>query len=103
LIGDGRFRGEADMHNRVASTSAVATGPLAVIGWIEIPQRSSLLLYRAVLWFEVAAQAGRQRVEDYVLAEAVWREAIAGWPEATIILRQGARVVHDSRRPRAVK
>jgi hypothetical protein len=56
-----------------------------------------------VLWFEVAAQAGRQRVEDYVLAEAVWREAIARWPEATIILRQGARVVHDSRRPRAVK
>jgi len=25
------------------------------------------------------------------------------WPGATIILRQGARVVHDSRRPRVVK
>jgi hypothetical protein len=37
-------------------------------------------------------------VEDYILAEAVWREAIARWPGATIILRQGARVVHDSRR-----
>ena len=42
-------------------------------------------------------------VEDYRLAEAVWREAIARWPGATIILRQGAGVVHDSRRPRVVK
>jgi hypothetical protein len=42
-------------------------------------------------------------VEDYILAEALWREAIARWPDATIILRQGARVVHDSRRPRVVK
>jgi hypothetical protein len=42
-------------------------------------------------------------VEDYLLAEAVWREAMARWPKATIILRQGARVVHDSRRPRVVK
>jgi hypothetical protein len=41
-------------------------------------------------------------VEDYILAVAVWREAIARWPDATIILRQGARVVHDSRRPRSV-
>jgi hypothetical protein len=39
-------------------------------------------------------------VEDYMLAEAVWREAIAQWLGAPIILRQGARVVHDSRRPR---
>ena len=28
--------------------------------------------------------------EDCMLAEAVWREAIARWPDATIILRQGA-------------
>jgi hypothetical protein len=42
-------------------------------------------------------------VEDYMLAEAVWREAIARWPGTTIILRQGARVVHDSRRLRVVK
>jgi hypothetical protein len=41
-------------------------------------------------------------VEDYILAEAVWREAIARWPGATIILRQGARIVQDSRRPRPV-
>jgi hypothetical protein len=25
-------------------------------------------------------------VEDYILAVAVWREAIARWPDATIIL-----------------
>jgi hypothetical protein len=32
-------------------------------------------------------------------SKAVWREAIARRLEATIILRQGARVVHHSRRP----
>ena len=42
-------------------------------------------------------------VEDYIFAEAAWRMAIARWPDATIILRQGARVVHDSRRLRVVK
>ena len=42
-------------------------------------------------------------VEDYVLAELVWLGAIKRWPRATIILRQGARVVHDTRRPRVVK
>ena len=42
-------------------------------------------------------------VEDYLLAEAVRREAIARWPRETIILRQGARVVRDSRLPRLVK
>jgi hypothetical protein len=42
-------------------------------------------------------------VDDYELAEVVWRAAIERWPDATIILRQGARVVHDSRRLRAVK
>jgi hypothetical protein len=42
-------------------------------------------------------------VDDYELAEVVWRAAIERWPDATVILRQGARVVRDSRRPRAVK
>ena len=41
--------------------------------------------------------------EDYSLAEAVWRAAIKCWPGATIILRQGARAVHDSRRPPVVE
>jgi hypothetical protein len=41
--------------------------------------------------------------DDCELAEVLWRAAIERWPDATIILRQGARVVHDSRRPRAVK
>ena len=42
-------------------------------------------------------------VEDYILAEAAWREAIARWRARPSFLRQGARVVHDSRRPRVVK
>jgi hypothetical protein len=40
--------------------------------------------------------------EDYELAE-LWQAAIARWPKAHIILRQGARVVRDSRRLRVVK
>ena len=42
-------------------------------------------------------------VEDYEVAEATWLAAIARWPKAHIILRQGARVVRDSKRPRLVK
>jgi hypothetical protein len=30
-------------------------------------------------------------VDDYELAEVVWRAAIERWPDATVILRQGAR------------
>jgi len=40
-------------------------------------------------------------VEDYILAEAVWREAITRWPRETIILRQGARVVAEQPPPTA--
>jgi hypothetical protein len=32
-----------------------------------------------------------------------WLAAIKRWPKEIIILRQGARIVHDSRRPRIVK
>jgi hypothetical protein len=42
-------------------------------------------------------------VDDFEVAEATWLAAVKRWPKATIILRQGARVVHDSRRPRIVK
>jgi hypothetical protein len=42
-------------------------------------------------------------VDDYELAEVLWRAAIERWPSMHIILRQGARVVCDSRRPRVVK
>jgi hypothetical protein len=42
-------------------------------------------------------------IDDFEVAEATYRAAVARWPKANIILRQGARVVHDSRRPRIVK
>ena len=42
-------------------------------------------------------------VDDFEVAEATYRAAILRWPAARITLRQGARVVHDSRRPRVVK
>jgi len=39
-------------------------------------------------------------VDDYEVAEATWLAAVKRWPRETIILRQGARVVRDSRHPR---
>jgi hypothetical protein len=42
-------------------------------------------------------------VHDFEVAEATWLAAVKRWPKAIIILRQGARVVQDSRRPRVVK
>ena len=42
-------------------------------------------------------------VEDFALAEATWQAAVKRWPKAAIMLRQGSRVVFDSRRPRLVR
>ncbi len=42
-------------------------------------------------------------VEDFELADATWRAAVKRWPKEAIILRQRARVIHDSRRPRLVE
>jgi hypothetical protein len=35
-------------------------------------------------------------VDDFEVAEATYRAAVARWPVARIILRQGARVVLDT-------
>ena len=39
-------------------------------------------------------------VEDYQLALTTYRAACERWPNAAITLRQGARVIEDSRRTR---
>jgi hypothetical protein len=41
-------------------------------------------------------------VDDFEVAEAAYRAAVARWPAARITLRQGARVIEDSRRLRVV-
>jgi hypothetical protein len=41
-------------------------------------------------------------VDDFEVAEATYRAAVARWPRARITLRQGARVIEDSRRLRVV-
>jgi hypothetical protein len=41
-------------------------------------------------------------VEDYELALATYRAACLRWPGTPITLRQGARVIEDSRRLRVV-
>jgi hypothetical protein len=35
-------------------------------------------------------------VDDFEVAEATYRAAVARWPTARITLRQGARVVHEN-------
>ena len=40
--------------------------------------------------------------EDFNLAMATYRAACERWPKAAITLRQGARVIEDSRRMRIV-
>jgi hypothetical protein len=35
-------------------------------------------------------------VDDFEVAEATYRAAVARWPTAPITLRQGAQVVHES-------
>jgi hypothetical protein len=39
-------------------------------------------------------------VDNFEVAEATYRAAVARWPAARITLRQGARVIEDSRRLR---
>jgi hypothetical protein len=34
--------------------------------------------------------------DDFEVAEATYRAAVARWPAARITLRQGARIVHES-------
>jgi len=41
-------------------------------------------------------------VDDFEVAEVTYRAAVARWPAARITLRQGARVIEDSRRLRRV-
>jgi hypothetical protein len=38
-------------------------------------------------------------IEDFLLAMATYRAARQRWPDAAITLRQGERVIEDSRRP----
>jgi hypothetical protein len=38
-------------------------------------------------------------IDDFEVAEATYRAAVARWPAARITLRQGIRVVHDTRTP----
>jgi hypothetical protein len=35
-------------------------------------------------------------VDDFEMAEATYRAAVARWPEARITVRQRARIVHES-------
>ena len=39
-------------------------------------------------------------VEDFQIAQATYRAAVERWPGGAITLRQGARVIEDSRRTR---
>jgi hypothetical protein len=39
-------------------------------------------------------------MDDFEVAEAIYRAAVARWATARITLRQGARIMHESGQPR---
>jgi hypothetical protein len=61
-------------------------------------QTKTHFAFRVAIWDET----GKSIVEhvaggdDFEVAEATYRAAVARWPTAPITLRQGARVVHES-------
>jgi hypothetical protein len=53
--------------------------------------------FRVDIWDETApASSSTLLMDDFAVAEATYRAAVARWPTAPITLRQGARVVHKS-------
>ena len=62
-------------------------------------------LYRIDMWSRDGARVIEHLagVEDSLLADATYEAALRRWPKVAIILRQGARVIRDSRKPRLVK
>ena len=54
--------------------------------------------FRVDIWDDVGESVVEHvaGVDDFEVAEATYRAAVARWPMARIMLRQGARVVHDS-------
>ena len=57
--------------------------------------------YRIDLWNdtgEIIVDDLAGGVEDFEVAYLTYRAAVKRWPKAVVTLRQGARVIHDSRR-----
>jgi hypothetical protein len=56
--------------------------------------------FRIDIWDDACASIVEHvaGVDDFEVAEATYRAAVARWPTARITLRQGARVVHESGR-----
>jgi hypothetical protein len=62
--------------------------------------------YRVDLWTKPDAQSIVEHVagvEDYEVALATFQAACKRWPHTPITLRQGARVIEDSRRLRLAR
>ena len=57
--------------------------------------------YRIDLWNdtgEIVVDDLAGGVEDFEVAYLIYQAAVKRWPKAVITLRQGASVIHDSRR-----
>ena len=54
--------------------------------------------FRIDIWDDVGGSIVEHvaGADDFEVAEATYRAAVARWPMARIMLRQGARVVHNS-------
>jgi hypothetical protein len=70
----------------------------------DLRRRSGHFAFRVDIWDDtgdsiVEHVAG---VDDFEVAVATYRAAVMRWPTARITLRQGARVIEDSRRLRVM-
>jgi hypothetical protein len=51
--------------------------------------------FRVDIWDDTGDSIVEHVADDFEVAEATYRAAVARWPMARITLRQGARVLHD--------
>jgi hypothetical protein len=52
--------------------------------------------FRVDIWDDSGIVDHVAGIDDFEVAEATYRAAVARWPRARITLRQGIRVVHDT-------
>ena len=59
---------------------------------------SDVFAFRVDIWDAIGNSIVERiaGVDDFEVAEAAYRAAVARWPAARITLRQGIRVVHDT-------
>jgi hypothetical protein len=69
-----------------------------------LPMKTTHFAFRMDIWNDTGNSIVEHiaGVDDFEVAEATYRVAVARWPRARITLRHGARIVHENRAARIV-